>query len=203
MAHKKKFLGQKSQGQLLHGKLLIAMPHMHDASFEASVVFICAHGSEGAFGLIINKPAPLMSFADLVDKIDYPSSVSAIKDEILHKPVLYGGPVEKMRGFVLHSADYKGDEMTLKIGKSYRLTATVDVLRDIAEENGPKKHLVALGYSGWSPGQLENEIMHNGWLHCDCDDELLFGENLPAKYNLAMSKIGIDPRMMSSDVGHG
>jgi putative transcriptional regulator len=185
----------------LLGKLLVAMPGIHDANFERSLVFVCAHSKHGAMGLIINKPAPLMSFADLVDKIDI-GPAHEIPAEILRVPVRLGGPVEQYRGFVLHSTDYKTAEFSLKVSSTYVLTATTDVLRDIALRKGPARSLITLGYSGWSPGQLENEIQRNGWLHCEADADLVFSDNLERKYGQALEKIGVDPAMLSSDFGH-
>ncbi len=189
-------------GTFLDGKLLIAMPRIRDTSFENAVVFLCAHSEQGAMGLVINKPAPLMFFADLVDKIDMDGGTRAIPDHVMRMPVRLGGPVEQFRGFVLHSEDYCAPDQTLAIGKSFGLTATIDVLRDIALGQGPVKRLVALGYAGWAPGQLENEIQHNGWLHCDADDDIIFGESLDSKHISALLKLGIDPGRLSPDIGH-
>jgi putative transcriptional regulator len=184
----------------LQGKVLIAMPSMEDANFGRSLVFMCAHTDQGAMGLIINKAAPLMSLADLLSEIKIKhAALDAAKRTI----VRLGGPVEQFRGFVLHSCDYAGDETSITIGNDYRLSVTRDVLEDIAKGQGPDQLLVALGYAGWTPGQLENELLHNGWLHCDADEELIFGRDLEAKYNKALAKIGVDPRMLSGEVGHG
>ncbi len=189
-------------GTSLEGKLLIAMPRIRDSNFEHSVVLMCAHTDQGAMGLVINKPAPLMYFADLLDRVDLNRPVSDIPEDIRRIPVRLGGPVEQVRGFVLHSEDYPTDDQAMTIAKHYRLTATIDILRDIANGRGPNKRLVALGYAGWAPGQLEDEIQHNGWLHCDADEDIIFGEALDSKHEAAMKKIGIDPRMLSSDFGH-
>jgi putative transcriptional regulator len=190
-------------GTSLEGKLLIAMPSIRDPNFETSVVFLCAHNDQGAMGLVINKPAPLMFFADLLDRIALDRPVSDIPGEIMRTPVRLGGPVEQFRGFVLHSADYTTDAHTLVIGKNYGLTATIDILRDIAHEKGPARRIVALGYAGWAPGQLEDEIQHNGWLHCDADDNIVFSDALETKHHAALTLLGIDPGMLSTEAGHG
>ena len=187
----------------LDGKILIAMPGMTDSRFEHALVFLCAHSEQGAMGLIVNKTAPLMFFSDLVDKLDIATDPRAIAEDVMRKPVLYGGPVEQFRGFVLHSTDYFSSEASLPISPEVALTATVDILRDIARGKGPERSVLALGYSGWGPGQLEDEIQHNGWLHCEADGSLLFDADIEAKYARAMAKLGVDPGMLSSDVGHG
>lgn len=190
------------QGTSLEGKLLIAMPTIRDPNFENSVVFLCAHSDQGAMGLVINKPAPLMFFADLLDKIEVEGGLEHVPETVMRMAVRLGGPVEQFRGFVLHSVDYVAADQTLVIGKTFGLTATIDVLRDIAKGQGPSRKLITLGYAGWAPGQLENEIQNNGWLHCDADDSLIFDNVLETKYLAALSKIGVDPRMLSADFGH-
>ncbi|MCX7307859.1 MAG: YqgE/AlgH family protein, partial [Afipia sp.] len=116
--------------------------------------------------------------------------------------VLKGGPVETGRGFVLHSSDFFIKDATLPIDDGICLTATLDILKAIASGTGPKQAILALGYAGWAPGQLENEIQHNGWLHCDADPDLIFGRNVEDKYKLALDKIGIDLAMLSNEAGH-
>jgi len=191
-----------SHGTNLTGKLLIAMPSIMDGNFDHSVVFLCAHSDQGAMGLVINKAAPLMFFSDLLDKVDLGVEARNISEVTLGMPVRIGGPVEQFRGFVLHSAEYGTPDSTLKVGGQYGLTATTDVLRDIALGQGPAERLIALGYSGWAPGQLENEIQHNGWLHCDPDHDLLFTDDLEAKHSKAMAKLGVSPGMLSGEFGH-
>lgn len=191
-----------TQDLTLAGKLLIAMPSIKDANFEHSVVYLCSHSDQGAMGLVINKPAPLMFYADLLDKIDLGTKASEIPEHVMRMPVRLGGPVEQFRGFVLHSGDYEEDETSLRINPSYALTATIDILKDIALGTGPARSLVALGYSGWAPGQLENEIQNNGWLHCEPDEDLVFSDNLELKHQRALKKLGVDPMMLSADFGH-
>lgn len=180
----------------LVGQLLVAMPGMPDPRFAKSVIYICAHNPDGAMGLVVNKPIDSISFPDLLDQL-------GIEDAGLHHPanIHFGGPVEAGRGFVLHSPDYL-QEATLVVDEQIALTATVDILRAIAEGGGPSHSLLALGYSGWGPGQLDSEIKSNGWLHVGADDDLIFGSDLDDKWDRAMHKIGIDPRMLSEDAGH-
>ncbi len=180
----------------LSGQLLIAMPGMPDPRFAKSVIYLCAHNSEGAMGLVVNRPMNTISFPDLLEQleIDTPESADQIK-------ILSGGPVEAARGFVLHSCDYL-QEATMRVNADVGLTATIDILRAIATGDGPEKSLLALGYAGWGAGQLDLEIKENGWLNVEADDDLLFEENLDAKWQGAMEKIGIDPRMLSDEAGH-
>ncbi len=188
----------------LDGQMLIATPTMQDERFSRSVIYICAHSSEGAMGIIVNHPAPHISFPDLLVKLDVipkanlielPPAAGGVK-------VLKGGPVETERGFVLHSADFFIENSTLPIDEGICLTATLDILKAIAKGNGPASAILALGYAGWAPGQLENEMQQNGWLHCSADPELIFGTDIERKYERAMQKLGIRPGMLSSEVGH-
>jgi putative transcriptional regulator len=188
----------------LDGQMLIAMPTMGDERFVRSVIYVCAHSAEGAMGIIVNQPAPHISFRDLLvqlevvegtDKIQLPPHAYRVK-------VLKGGPVETSRGFVLHSSDFYIENSTLPIDEGVSLTATLDILKAIARGDGPKSAVLALGYAGWAPGQLENEIHQNGWLHCSADPDLIFGQDAEAKYMQALKKIGIDLGMLSSEAGH-
>jgi putative transcriptional regulator len=191
-------------GSYLDGQMLIATPAMQDERFARSVIYICAHSSEGAMGIVVNQPAPHISFADLLVKLDVIPAADLIKlpSRAGGVKVLKGGPVETERGFVLHSADFFIENSTLPIDKGICLTATLDILKAIARGKGPTSAILALGYAGWAPGQLETEIQDNGWLHCSADPELLFGTDIDAKYGKALGKIGIQPGMLSSDVGH-
>jgi putative transcriptional regulator len=188
----------------LDGQLLIAMPVMGDPRFERSVIYVCAHSSEGAMGIMVNRPAGSIDFPELLvqlniikkaEQIRLPKNAGAMK-------VLQGGPVDKGRGFVLHSSDFYIKDATLKIADGICLTATVDILKAIANGVGPKHAILALGYAGWAPGQLETEIQENGWLHCDADSDLIFGDDIEDKYSRALRKIGIDPGMLSNEAGH-
>ncbi len=185
----------------LKGQMLIAMPGMSDPRFAKSLIYICAHSEEGAMGIVVNKPAPGISFEELLRQVDIlpeDAPEGLIPDIQVH----FGGPVEMGRGFVLHSTDYFSDEATMPIEKGVGLTATLDVLRAIADRSGPSDYLLALGYAGWSPGQLEAEIQANGWLNCDADPVLLFSRNLDEKYKAAFARLGIEPGRLSSDAGH-
>jgi putative transcriptional regulator len=188
----------------LDGQMLIAMPSMADDRFARAVIYVCAHSSEGAMGIIVNQPAANINFPDLLvqlevipaaDLIQLPPGAGTVK-------VLKGGPVETGRGFVLHSADFFIENSTLPIDEGICLTATLDILKAIARGNGPASAVLALGYAGWAPGQLENEIQKNGWLHCPADSELIFGKDTDGKYALALRKLGIDVGMLSSEAGH-
>ncbi|MGB3316877.1 MAG: YqgE/AlgH family protein [Albidovulum sp.] len=180
----------------LSGKLLIAMPGMGDPRFEHSVVFLCAHSDDGAMGLIVNKPAPDLSFDDLQDQLGIKRS-----DRSQEIRVHFGGPVEHSRGFVLHSADYGGEGATLQVDTLFGMTATIDILNAIAAGEGPSSSLLALGYAGWGPGQLENEILRNGWLTCDAAPELVFSDQNDSKWSKALRTLGVDPISLSSTAG--
>jgi len=194
----------KTADKFLDGKLLIAMPGIGDNRFDRSVVYLCAHSDEGAMGIVVNKIADDISFDDLLSKLDILPDEPGIElpKKDLDIPVHFGGPVESGRGFVLHTADYFVDESTLPIDEQVGLTATLNILRAIVTGQGPRRALLALGYAGWGPGQLEREIQANGWLHCDADETLLFETDLDTKYDSALAKIGIDPAMLSSEAGH-
>lgn len=188
----------------LDGQMLIAMPGMRDERFSRSLIYVCAHSSEGAMGIVVNHPAAHINFPDLLvqlevipatDLIQLPSHVGAVK-------VLRGGPVETGRGFVLHSADFFIENSTLPIDEGICLTATLDILKAIARGKGPASAVLALGYAGWAPGQLETEIQENGWLNCNADSELIFGADIDGKYDRALRKLGIDVGMLSSEAGH-
>jgi len=177
---------------------------MGDERFTRSVIYVCAHSSEGAMGIVVNQPAQNIRFPDLLvqlevipakERIELPVRADAVK-------VLKGGPVETGRGFVLHSADFFIENSTLPIDEGICLTATLDILKAIARGSGPASAVLALGYAGWAPGQLEQEIQQNGWLHCPADPELIFGADIEGKYERALRKIGIDLGMLSSEAGH-
>jgi putative transcriptional regulator len=187
----------------LDGQMLIAMPGMRDERFVRSVIYVCAHSDEGAMGIIINKPAGDVDFPQLLVKLNIIPSEQRIELPQVAREVtvLRGGPVDTQRGFVLHSADYFMDNSTLPIDEGVCLTATLDVLKAIATGNGPTKAILALGYAGWAPGQLENEMRANGWLHCGADPDLIFGADIRDKYKKALQKIGVEPGMLSTEAG--
>jgi putative transcriptional regulator len=188
----------------LDGQMLIAMPSIGDPRFERSVIYLCAHSENGAMGIIVNKKSPMISFTDLLDRLEVIPESERIRlpFDIQDLQVQFGGPVEPARGFVLHTSDYFSNDTTLPIDERVALTATLDILRAIAGGQGPRRVLLALGYAGWGPGQLESEIHHNGWLHCAADEDLLFNSDLDGKYTAALAKIGVDPSMLSADAGH-
>ena len=185
---------EESQGYLT-GQLLVAMPQMEDSRFVRSVIYLCAHTAEGAMGLVVNKLMDNISFPDLLDQLNLAGSDAP--DGI---KVHFGGPVETGRGFVLHSADYVQDA-TLVIDDTVALTATIDILKAIATGKGPKHSLLALGYAGWGPGQLDDEIQRNGWLSVPADDGLIFGGGLDERWERAIAKLGINAGMLSGAAG--
>ena len=180
----------------LVGKCLIAMPDMPDARFQSSVIFMCAHSAEGAMGLIVNKCVHDVKLADLMDQLSIPKG-SAREDW----PIYFGGPVEHGRGFVLHSSDYRSELSSLDTGDGFAMTATIDILEDIGAGNGPEKALIALGYAGWGPGQLEGELARNGWLVADVGHQVIFETPDSKKWSAALGAIGIDPAILSSSGG--
>lgn len=194
---------EKSGRGYLDGQMLIATPTMLDDRFSRSLIYICAHSPEGAMGIVVNQPAPNINFPDLLVQLDVIKEGEAIdispRDEIR---ILKGGPVETGRGFVLHSADFFIENSTLPIDEGICLTATLDILKAIAKGDGPENAVLALGYAGWAPGQLESEIQKNGWLHCPADPDLIFGADTEQKYDKALRKIGIGPGMLSGEIGH-
>jgi putative transcriptional regulator len=190
-------------GDFLDGQLLVAMPGMTDQRFARSVVYLCAHSQDGAMGLVVNQRARKIKFPELLVQLDVIDEEQAIRlPARAGIQVLKGGPVETQRGFVLHSQDFSIEDTTMPIADGICLTATVDILRAIATGEGPDRAILALGYACWSPGQLEVEVQHNGWLTCPADADLVFGEDIDLKYGRALRKIGIDPAMLVSSAGH-
>lgn len=190
-------------GSHLQGQLLIAMPDMSDPRFQRSVVQLCAHSEEGAMGLIINKRLDDLDLGQLLDQIELSEADGdgEVSDANARRPVYNGGPVENHRGFVLHSPDYFSKEATLKVNEGVCLTATADVLAAIAKGEGPLNALIALGYAGWSAGQLEAELAANAWLNCPADASIVFADDDGAKYDLALQKLGVDPSHLVSSAG--
>lgn len=180
----------------LVGKLLIAMPDMSDPRFANTVIYMCAHSEEGGMGLIVNKPQPDVKFAKLLEQMEIPVSVG-VRNVRVH----YGGPVDQQRGFVLHSNDYASDNGTLDVDDDFRMTATLQVLEDLAKGEGPLVSMMALGYAGWGPGQLEYEIGQNGWLTSPPSDEILFGADNDGKWAAALKLLGVDPLLLSATAG--
>lgn len=186
----------KKNAEYLSGQFLVAMPGMPDPRFSQTVIYLCAHNSEGAMGLVVNRPMESVAFPILMKQLDI--KLSELQSSTI---MLFGGPVESDRGFVLHSTDYFQDE-TMRVDQEVALTGTIDILRDIAAGEGPQKCLVVLGYSGWGPGQLDDEMKANGWLHVKADSDLLFNSDPAEKWQRAMDKIGVDPLMLSDKSGH-
>jgi len=182
--------------EYLTGQLLIAMPGMMDPRFQRTVIYMCAHNADGAMGLVINKLFGSITFNDLLEQLGLEDARPAA-----NMPVHYGGPVESGRGFVLHSTDYVR-EGTLVVDDEVALTATIDILRAIGENRGPKRSVLLLGYAGWGPGQLDAEIQANGWLNVPCDEDLLFDPDLEAKWERAIGKLGASISMLSGEAGH-
>jgi putative transcriptional regulator len=186
----------------LDDQFLIAMPGMKDERFARAVIYICAHSDEGAMGLIINQTQQMM-FPDLLVQLGIMNEQEAIRLPAQTRDfvVRNGGPVDRSRGFVLHSGDYRV-ESSLPVSTDICLTATVDILRAISCGRGPRQALMALGYSGWGAGQLENEIAENGWLTCPASSDLLFDADIDRKYDRILASIGIDLAHLSMAAGH-
>ncbi|MFO1062029.1 MAG: YqgE/AlgH family protein [Dongiaceae bacterium] len=180
----------------LTGQLLVAMPQMRDPRFSRSVIYMCAHNADGAMGLVVNRLAGSITFPDLLEQLGI-----ARGDHSERIRVHFGGPVESGRGFVLHSTDYT-QSGTVKVDDLVSLTATIDILRDMASGSGPRRSLLALGYAGWGPGQLDAEIQANGWLTVPADAALVFDEDLEGKWDRAIGKLGISHAMLSGEAGH-
>ena len=178
------------------GMMLIAMPAMADPRFAKSVVYVCSHSAEGAMGIVVNQ---------VVDQLRLPAVLKQLgihgEGDPADQPVHIGGPVEANRGFVLHSAEYRL-ESTLVIDASFALTATVEILRAIAEGKGPDRLVLALGYAGWAPGQLDSEVLDNGWLLAPGDAEIVFDQNDGGKWQRALRKLKVDPLLLSGAAGH-
>ena len=178
------------------GQLLIAMPGISDPRFERALILICAHDEQHAMGLAVNRPVEGLTVPDILARLDIESNITLPPDL-----VLMGGPVERERGFVVHTDDYHA-EHTLEVGSGMALTATRDVLEAMASHNRhPRRSLLALGYAGWGAGQLENEIKENVWLTCEPDETLVFGHDYEHKWGQALAKIGVDPDRLSSVAG--
>lgn len=177
------------------GQVLLAMPAMSDPRFERAVIYMCAHNDDGAMGIVINKPFDSINFRELLGELDIPTTAAA--ENI---PVHFGGPVENQRGFVLHSKEYSQSE-TLLVDDRVGLTATVRVLRDLASGDGPERSILALGYAGWGPGQLESEIQQNAWLTVPAREEFLFEIANDEKWERAFNSIGVDLSVLSGSSG--
>lgn len=185
----------KVQDGYLTGQMLLAMPMMEDTRFERAVVYVCAHNDQGAMGLIINQDFDGVEFSSLLDQLNIKSDAP-----FTDLPVHCGGPVEAARGFVLHSDDF-AREGTMPVNNEICLTGTMDILQAIAHGEGPRKHFFALGYAGWSPGQLEEELRANAWLTMPCNEKLIFELDIEKRWDAGLKTLGIDPIMLSADAG--
>lgn len=189
----------------LEGQFLVAMPSVKGPFFERSVIYMCSHSSDGAMGLVVNQISDQITFPDLLKQVN----ILADDENPINLPlparamdVLEGGPVDQGRGFVLHSNDYILESSTLPVADDICLTATVEILRALAEGSGPKSALLTLGYAGWSAGQLEEEMQSNSWLTCNADSSLLFDCQPQDRYERSLSLMGVDLTMLSSEAGH-
>lgn len=186
---------QQPAGAYFEGQMLLAMPAMTDPRFERAVIYMCAHNDEGAMGLVINKALDSIDFRELLGQLDIP-----VGDSMRDITVRFGGPVENQRGFVLHSGEYQHDE-TLMVSEQVGLTATLDILRALARGDGPERSILALGYAGWGPGQLESEMHDNAWLSVPYDEELMFRVGDDEKWERAFNSIGVDLSVLSGTAG--
>ncbi|HYF07611.1 MAG TPA: YqgE/AlgH family protein [Acetobacteraceae bacterium] len=180
----------------LSGQILIAMPSMQDPNFAQSVICLCAHSAEGAMGLVLNRRVDGLTFDALLAQLKIEPAPPARRIRLIA-----GGPVDAGRGFVLHSTDWI-IEGSLRITDDVALTASVDILKALAEGGGPRQGILALGYAGWAPGQLEEEIQRNAWLNVPADEALVFGEDVDHKWRQALAKLKVDPLLLSGAAGH-
>jgi putative transcriptional regulator len=190
-----------SEGPFLAGRLLIAAPNIGDPRFRRSVILMCAHDEEHAMGIAVNQPVRELTVASILRrtvKRDFEGEGIVLPDDL----VLMGGPVETNRGFVLHSDDYAASSSSVRVAPGINLTGTPDVLEALAgHDNRPKRSLVAFGYAGWGPGQLEQEILGATWLVCDADADLVFNADHELKWSRALAKIGVSPSRFSGQAG--
>jgi putative transcriptional regulator len=187
----------------LDGQFLVAMPHMEDKRFRRAVVYMCAHSADGAMGIVVNHAATHVSFPDLLVQLKIvPEGADILLPPGAETPqIVQGGPVEQARGFVLHTPEVFIDNSTLPIAEGVCLTATLDILKAIAHGRGPRHAMLALGYAGWSAGQLEGEIQANGWLSCPADSSIIFDADLDSKYARVLRSLGVDPAALSTAAG--
>jgi putative transcriptional regulator len=187
----------------LKGQFLVAMPDMGDERFRDSVVYLVGHSDEGAMGLVVNQSVEDMRFADILEELELGEKADLIRvpERVRNREVLRGGPVQRGRGFVLHSPDYYRDGNSYSVSDEICLTATLDVLKAMAFGNAPSDAIFALGYCGWSAGQLEGEIQGNGWLTVPFSRDLLFKTPIEKRYDVALSRLGITRASLSSVAG--
>jgi putative transcriptional regulator len=186
-----------SEESFLGGQMLIAMPGIGDPRFEHAVILMCVHSPEHAMGLAINKPLDGLQVPDLLERLGV-----ACEIRVPDRAVMSGGPVERERGFVIHTDDFATAESTLSVANGLALTATRDVLEAMGSARAPRQSILALGCAGWSSGQLEREIKENVWLTCEADEALIFDQDHGSKWERALMKLGITPAMLSLEAGH-
>ncbi|MGD9386911.1 MAG: YqgE/AlgH family protein [Gammaproteobacteria bacterium] len=187
-----------TEGQYLTGQFLIAMPAMDDPNFDRTVTYVCEHNDEGALGIIINRPTD-MSFAEIFSQMDLEAGDAAVAEQ----PVLQGGPVQPERGFVIHADDEREFGATLDVPDGLKVTTSRDILVSLAEGKGPEHVVIALGYAGWGPGQLEEEMAANSWLNVPADPDIVFSVPFERRWEAAASLLGVDITSLSSEAGHG
>jgi putative transcriptional regulator len=181
----------------MSGQLLIAMPGIGDQRFDRSVILICQHSPEGAMGLVINRTMPNLTYLELLDQLTL-----AVTESVVDRPVYAGGPMESGRGFVIHSEDFTLADSSRRVSEGLALTANIDILQEMAQGGGPKRSLVCLGYAGWSPGQLDQEMVGNIWLQVPATPALVFTTPNDQKWPQALAALGIDVAMLSQQAGH-
>jgi len=196
MEQPRKSGSQPSGADFLTGQLLIAMPAMEDPRFAHSVIYLCAHTPEGAMGLVLNRPLQRPKFDELLRQLEVAPVPPARRIRLCA-----GGPMDNARGFVLHTTDWTG-EGSLRVDDTVALRASLDVLKEIAEGRGPREGLLALGYAGWGPGQLDEEIQQNAWLSVPADETIVFDGDDDTKWRRALAKLNIDPLLLSGAAGH-
>lgn len=180
----------------LTGQLLIAMPQLQDTRFERSVIYLCVHNEDGAMGLVVNRLSEDLTFPELLEQVGV-----EVKPETVSMPIHIGGPVEAGMGFVLHTNDYE-QANTIKVNDFISLTHTVEILKDIADGQGPRQAMLALGYAGWDAGQLDGEIQENSWLNVPADEALIFEGSQQDKWKRSIAKLGVDVSLLSGEAGH-
>jgi len=181
----------------LKGKILIASPAIGDPRFDRAVIFVCAHSDEQAMGITINKAVRDLRLPTLFEQLGIEGSI-----RVPDRPVLDGGPVDRDRGFVLHTSEFQADDATLPVGDGVGLTATKEILAAIASDDAPRRSILALGYAGWGAGQLDDELQANAWLVADPDEALIFDDGYDDKWTLALNSLGVDPERLSGISGH-
>lgn len=184
-----------AQPRFLSGQMLLAMPGIGDPRFERAVVAICAHDEQGALGIGVGHVIGSIGLHGLLAQVNIDPGVAP------DAPIHIGGPVERQRGFVLHGQDWAGQD-TLYVGKRWALTGTLDVLRAIAEGRGPVRFIIALGYTGWGDGQLDEEMTRHGWFATPGTDALLFDHAADTRWDALFRHAGVDTRMLASEAGH-